>query len=191
MDAALEIIGQSGPDALSMREVSRHAGISHQAPYHHFGDRAGILAAIAEEGFDLLAAEFRRVLADCVDPSGECLQAYVRMATTRPGHFRVMFRSDICGADTHPSTARAANDCYEELQNMMRRTLGEDLDAEELFSWSSLLWSVAHGLSVLLVDGPLLSKFPPGISVEEHISAIITLMRPMIDHRVVAAGSTT
>ena len=36
-----------GLDRLSMREVARKAGVSHQAPYHHFGDREAILAALA------------------------------------------------------------------------------------------------------------------------------------------------
>jgi len=50
LDAAVAIAATSGPDVISMREVARLAGVSHQAPYHHFGDRAGIFAAISEEG---------------------------------------------------------------------------------------------------------------------------------------------
>ena len=59
LDAAIAIIAADGPDALSMREVARRADISHQAPYHHFADRAGILAAISEEGYRAFADEVR------------------------------------------------------------------------------------------------------------------------------------
>ena len=55
LDAAVAIAATSGTDAISMRELARLAGVSHQAPYHHFGDRAGIFAAISEEGFRFLA----------------------------------------------------------------------------------------------------------------------------------------
>ncbi|MSV37798.1 MAG: TetR family transcriptional regulator, partial [Actinobacteria bacterium] len=55
LDAALGIIESDGAESLSMREVARRAGVSHQAPYHYFGDRSGILAAISEEGFTGLA----------------------------------------------------------------------------------------------------------------------------------------
>ena len=61
LDAALDIITSSGAESLSMREVARRAGVSHQAPYHYFGDRSGIFAAISEEGFSALAGAFRDV----------------------------------------------------------------------------------------------------------------------------------
>ena len=50
LKASLALIEAGGLDRLSMREVARQAGVSHQAPYHHFGDREAILAAIATEG---------------------------------------------------------------------------------------------------------------------------------------------
>ena len=46
LDAAIAIIELEGAESLSMREVARRAGVSHQAPYHYFGDRSGILAAL-------------------------------------------------------------------------------------------------------------------------------------------------
>jgi AcrR family transcriptional regulator len=56
LDATVTLIEADGLAALSMREVARRAGVSHQAPYHHFTDRQAILAAIAEEGFKRLNA---------------------------------------------------------------------------------------------------------------------------------------
>ncbi|MDU1430524.1 MAG: TetR/AcrR family transcriptional regulator, partial [Actinomyces sp.] len=46
-----ELLNEGGPASLSMREVSRRAGCTHQAPYHHFKSREGILAALITEGF--------------------------------------------------------------------------------------------------------------------------------------------
>jgi len=57
LDAAVAISAANGPDAISMREVARKAGVSHQAPYHHFTDRSGIFAAICEEGFRQLSED--------------------------------------------------------------------------------------------------------------------------------------
>jgi AcrR family transcriptional regulator len=51
LDTAVAISANSGPDAVSMREVAREAGVSHQPLYHYFTDRLGIFAAICEEGF--------------------------------------------------------------------------------------------------------------------------------------------
>src|SRR5438132_123766 len=45
--AALTMLKRTGPGALSLREVARKAGVSHQAPYHHFANREQLLAALA------------------------------------------------------------------------------------------------------------------------------------------------
>ena len=50
-----ELLDEGGPDALSMREVARRAGCTHQAPYHYFANREAILAALIEAGFHELA----------------------------------------------------------------------------------------------------------------------------------------
>jgi len=49
--AAVETIGQTGPAAMSLREVARRAGVSHAAAAYHFGDKAGLFTAIAAEGY--------------------------------------------------------------------------------------------------------------------------------------------
>jgi AcrR family transcriptional regulator len=56
MTSALELVAETGALALSLREVARRAGVSHAAPAHHFGDKAGLLTALAAEGFDRFTA---------------------------------------------------------------------------------------------------------------------------------------
>ena len=53
------LLDEGGTAALSMREVARRAGCTHQAPYHYFADRESILAALVAEGFDELADRLR------------------------------------------------------------------------------------------------------------------------------------
>ena len=48
--AAGEILEKEGLEALSVREVARRAGVSHNAPYRHFPDQEALLAALAGEG---------------------------------------------------------------------------------------------------------------------------------------------
>src|SRR4051794_1253762 len=52
IDCALAAIAERGAANLSLRDVARRAGVSHAAPAHHFGDKQGLLTAIAVEGFD-------------------------------------------------------------------------------------------------------------------------------------------
>jgi AcrR family transcriptional regulator len=188
LDATLELIASQGPDLVSMREVARRAQVSHQAPYHHFGDRAGIFAAIAQEGFELLAAEFQAVLAVGPNPTRRCFGAYVRVALEHPAHFRVMFRSDLNGIVTHQATTAAADRAFAELLNMVERNIGLPGDDSESFTWATLLWSAAHGLSTLILDGPLLAKLPEGTSLDELVDDVVGLMSAMVEARAAALG---
>jgi AcrR family transcriptional regulator len=43
LDASLALVDEAGIGALSLREVARKAGVSHNAPYHHFPDKSSLL----------------------------------------------------------------------------------------------------------------------------------------------------
>jgi len=54
--AAVKYVADYGPDGLSFRQIAADSGVSHQAPYHHFGDRSSIFSEIALEGFKKFSA---------------------------------------------------------------------------------------------------------------------------------------
>jgi len=171
LDAAIEIIATDGPDQVSMREVARRAGVSHQAPYHHFTDRAGIFAAISEEGFRNFTAEFRRTFDTSSDPLADCLRTYVGFALAHPGHFKVMFRSDIYGVTTHDATRTAADEAFLALLDLAA-TAGTPSSPADALTMPVALWAQAHGLATLLVDGPLAAKIPPELPISDLIDAV-------------------
>ena len=49
--AGIEILDARGLEALSLRAIAAHVGVSHTAPKNHFGSLKGLLTAIAAEGF--------------------------------------------------------------------------------------------------------------------------------------------
>ncbi len=169
LDAAVAISATSGPDAISMREVARIAGVSHQAPYHHFGDRAGIFAAITEEGFRSLAESLE--VSTVHGPTSMC-QAYVHFALAHKGHFRVMMRNDLCEFENYPETKFQAERAFNALRNEVIAILGEGADENELNSQTTYMWSVAHGLATLLLDGPLLKKLGSVSDIDELILSV-------------------
>ena len=152
LDAAVAISAVSGPDAISMREVAREAGVSHQAPYHHFIDRSGIFAAICEEGFRELS---EALLADRSTNDSTMCEAYVHFALQNPGHFRVMMRNDLCQLANYPSAAFEANRAFDILVDEVKLLLGEGADNDIVKTQTAYMWSVGHGLATLLLDGPL------------------------------------
>ena len=162
-----KLLDESGPSALSMREVARRAGCTHQAPYHYFANREAILAALVREGFDELAdrlASAREGLEGTgrravLTASGN---AYVEFALRRPGVFRVMFRPDVCDPERFPEVVRASERARDELARLARRVAGEETSLE----MEVLFWSGVHGLASLLLDGPLVGAFG---SVQERL----------------------
>ena len=188
LDAAIAIIETDGADSLSMREVARQAGVSHQAPYHYFGDRSGIFAAISEEGFTGLAQAFRDVHETEMPAAKAGFIAYLNFSREHIGHFRVMFRNDICGVITHASTQTAADSAFEELRLMVARITGPEIDPNNAFTFATMLWSLSHGLATLVIDGPLPNKVPPGTNLEDQIQAVINLATNMVSLEVAEMG---
>ena len=162
-----ELLDESGPSALSMREVARRAGCTHQAPYHYFANREAILAALVCEGFDELAdrlavahdglgsADLHAVLV----ASGN---AYVEFALRRPGVFRVMFRPDVCDPERFPEVVQAGQRARRELARLAKAVMGDGAQVEA----EVLIWSGVHGLASLILDGPLAGEFS---STEDRI----------------------
>ena len=60
-------LAEHGAGGVSLRAVARRAGVSHAAPKHHFGDRAGLLTAVAVDGFERLTEALLR--ADTATPT--------------------------------------------------------------------------------------------------------------------------
>ncbi len=161
LDASEHLLESDGLAGLSMREVARRTGVTHQAPYHHFADRETILAELVTQGFDDLA----RRLARANDHAGqgdryamltESGHAYVGFAIEHPGIFRIMFRAEVCDVARFPDAQAAGARAYGELQRMVRVLHGGDFSD----SLASIYWAQVHGLACLIVDGPLGQALP-------------------------------
>jgi AcrR family transcriptional regulator len=87
IDRALEAIAERGVAALSLRDVARRAGVSHAAPAHHFGDKQGLLTAIAIEGFEGLYRITKAAAGDHVAGG----LAWIAWALEHPAQYEVMF----------------------------------------------------------------------------------------------------
>ena len=172
LDVAVAIARDEGPDAISLRKVARDAGVSHQAPYHHFGDRAGIFAAIAEEGFSKLSAAL--INCDNKGISGMC-ETYVRFALEHAGHFRVMMRNDLCDLQNYPSAVFQADRAFNLLLEDVTAALGDGASDNDIKTHTAFLWSVGHGLATLLLDGPLEIKLEGIADVNALIQRVARL----------------
>ncbi len=108
VEAAVRTIEDVGPAAMSLREVARRAGVTHPAATYHFGDKAGLLTAVAAQGYRLLGDALRQAQERTADFL-EVGVAYVRFAVTHRAHFEVMYRPELYDtADSALKEAEAA-----------------------------------------------------------------------------------
>jgi AcrR family transcriptional regulator len=97
LEAAHAELVDHGPSALSLRAVARRAGLSHAAPKHHFGDRTGLLTALATEGFRLFEQRLAEVSANAPAAREQRLvalgRAYLDFGRDHPALLDLMFRT--------------------------------------------------------------------------------------------------
>lgn len=159
LKASLALLHEPGGSELTLREVARRAGVSHTAPYRHFRDKADLLAAVAEDGFDRLRAGISAAAAKAQRPI-ERLQnagiAYIEFAQEHPEHFSVMFGTDL--RSDHPSAKAAADRCFGELLALVAGCTDDSRAAQPQRTLALIAWSEVHGIADLSLRGQLRFK---------------------------------
>ena len=144
--AAVETITEAGPAAMSLREVARRAGVTHAAAAYHFGDKAGLFAAIAAEGYRELGEALREA-AEARRGFLEMGVAYVRFAVSHRAHFEVMYRPELYHPDDpEVSQARAVTAA------LLYGTASPDTGQ---LAAGVAAWSLVHGIATLWLNGSL------------------------------------
>lgn len=161
--AAVDAITENGPGSINLRDLARRVGVSHAAPAHHFGDKAGLLTAVATEGFELLTEALV-----AAEPSNDLIEAgvaYVSFAIMQPAHFAVMFRPELYRADD--PDLQSAQERSRAALGQAVQTLGERQRGTDPTRTAVAAWSFVHGFSTLWLQGAL----PEGIGDDPAAAA--------------------
>ena len=179
LNAAVKLIAPVGLAGVSMREVARAAGVSHQAPYHYFADREAIFAALAEEGFKILSLRLDNIMdtgEPAVDRFVQAGQTYVEFAFDHPALFRIMFRPDVVEMDRFPQVQECGDRAFQVVPTLVQACIAEGLPAEpSVQALMILAWSIPHGLACLMLDGPLPKKIPDLFANREQLTRDVML----------------
>ncbi len=177
LDAALELARLGGPDAISLREVTRRAQVAPSAAYRHFANREALQHEVSMAAQAKVAAAMEQerelrlsTLAKAVSPAAPdaatvarvLLRAvgagYLRFAWQEPGWFRAAFwvHRDL----QHSAAAMAAGPQGRSPYQLLSAALdamvaAQILPVERRPGAEALAWSTVHGMAVLMIDGPL------------------------------------
>ncbi|WP_405609157.1 TetR/AcrR family transcriptional regulator [Streptomyces sp. NBC_01508] len=171
--AGVELATDGGPEKVVLREVARRAGVSATAAYRHFAGQGDLLFAVKIQAQHRLAEAMEQVGAGVPrdgDPGAAAQlrlaalgRGYVGFALAHPGLFRTAFSHALLGAgedagwggvtppDDHPQY-RSYNLLSEALDELVAtgRMPARNRPGAEVAAWAT-----AHGLAMLLLDGPM------------------------------------
>ena len=193
--AAVEVVREGGPEALSLRELARRVGVSHAAAYRHFADREALVDVVAERALVALVETVHRQLADVSgdDPVTVARlrlrgigRGYVEFALAESGLFRLLFTA----YPEPPDSQAGAHDVEEPADDpygMLNAALDDLVEVGYLHPDVRLgadvtCWSAVHGFAVLNVEGPL-----RGLARAEREAALAGLLES-IDRGLGAGG---
>ncbi|AJY74819.1 TetR/AcrR family transcriptional regulator [Paenibacillus beijingensis] len=174
--AGIEFISESGASGIDLRKVARRAGVSHAAPYRHFADKKALIAAICEEGFNLLSAEIEQAILMTDRSPFEQLRsmghAYVQFAVHNPWLVREMFSGLTIEREAYPALYQVSKKLFQLIENIVaagqRTGQMKEGSSEEL---TCVIWSMMHGAAILIIENQMkpITMQMGGI---EHISRV-------------------
>jgi AcrR family transcriptional regulator len=146
--AARELAEAEGWDAVTTRRLAERVEYSQPVLYSHFTGKAGIVRAVALEGFADLAAELHSARTAARSPAAALravASAYQRFAQSRPAVYDAMFVLPTDLPFAAPGTPAAPRAAFAELLAALEPLAG-DRDLETL---GEIAWSALHGLATL------------------------------------------
>ncbi|TXK17105.1 TetR/AcrR family transcriptional regulator [Homoserinibacter sp. GY 40078] len=167
VEAGIALAREGGPDAVVLREATRRAGVSPNAAYRHFADRADLVAAVSDSSQSLAAAAIEAELAAVPSAPGiERAEArlravgigYLRFARDEPGLFRTAFSvpTDLDRAFSPERSGPGGGTPFGLLAGVLDElTASGALPAERRPAAEMLAWSAVHGFAMLVLEGPL------------------------------------
>ena len=155
--AARRLLDKEGAEAVTMRRVAAAVGVTPMAIYRHYPDRASLLNALADEGFEELTAclAVKKFSGGVEEQLTKMMDIYLEHGLRKPRLFELMFLKPREGARSYPRDFKAgrsptANLLAEVVQSGMDRGHFRKGDAWEIvFEMGAL----SHGLLLLYLGG--------------------------------------
>lgn len=161
--AAVELIEHAGSADFTISEAAKRAGVSPAAPYRHFKDKDALLEAVGDLYFIGLAATSKSVREAHPPGSRDAIialgEAYLRYVCNRAAFYDLIWneRADCMVPSREPDKDSGFYIFAEAVDEWCKQHAPPEVEALEI---AVKLWAMAHGLSVLTINGRL-SQFMP------------------------------
>lgn len=158
VEATAALVEELGPQAFTLTEAARRAGVSPAAPYRHFKGREDLLEEVARQGFlefaDRLATAFDEGRPRTLTAFLRMGQAYLDFARARPGYYMAMFESGISiagNADLSQAADRAQGVLLRAAEALAVRLPADRRPPARMVA--NHVWALSHGVVELFSRG--------------------------------------
>lgn len=151
--AARDFIAEHGVERLSLRDISRRLGVSHQAPYKHYPSRDHLLAEVMRRCFRDFADRLdeREKHDDPREDLRSLGNRYLSYAASHPVEYRLMFGTPWPDPAEEVGLVRDAVHAFDVLRGVLRRLHGSHASAQTRVDLDAMyIWSNMHGLASIL-----------------------------------------
>jgi AcrR family transcriptional regulator len=140
-----------------MRRVAKAVGITPMAIYRHYPDRAALLKALADEGFEELAARLtgKRFSTSIEERLTQMGEIYLNHALQNPRLFELMFLKPREGARRYPQDFKAGDS---PTANLLAEAIREGMKSghfceDDVWEIVFEMGALSHGLIMLYLGG--------------------------------------
>jgi len=149
------MIAEGGVESVTMRGLANRVGVSRGAPYRHFADKASLLTAVAEDGFNRLKGKMAEAVKGN-DPLLDFYQigtAYIHFAIENPTHYRLMFGPEGFQRTEEGTLTAVADETYMLMQDTIELCQQNGtIKPEDPCLLGYATWAMVHGTATLLID---------------------------------------
>lgn len=177
VDAAAGLLEEGGVAGVTLREVGRRAGVSHNAPYKHFVDKEDLLAAVAARDLRRVHASIRRARKSGAGLSvvTAMLHRYVRDALNHPELFKLTYGPWRVSSIELVAAADTARSSFVEAVAAAQQE--GDLPSGDPERLTALLLALAHGASHLSLIGQLAKDGKGHADASDLVDDLIVQLR--------------
>ena len=170
VEVTLEMLRTAPVDQLSLRSVAEQVGVSHQAPYVHFGSKRRFLAAVAGVGLDRAAAAAEAEVAAAGESPITRLRVLARAYTewvAREPHVHDLDLALHIDKSEHPWLQAAAIRYWNLLHDTVEACQPPGVSEADVMRRCAIAWGVVYGISRLAA----LDQVPAAVpgNANEHI----------------------
>jgi AcrR family transcriptional regulator len=155
--AARRLLNKEGAEAVTMRRVAKAVGVTPMAIYRHYADRTSLLNALADEGFEELAARLtvKKFTGGVEERLTKMMDTYLEHGLEKPRLFELMFLKPREGARSYPRDFKAGRSPTANLLVEVVRTGMDSGYFRQGDAWEIVfeLGALSHGLILLYLGG--------------------------------------